>query len=135
MKFTNEDLLKIFKVKLGDTVVIKELGKNNYPNKFSVGIHISNDGEKQLVLISIGGCERYRLQTLINYEYDVYEPKKIGNKKCGDFESCFGCPLNHLRECDDDNKGDSLYDILNHYFDSTDDPIYKAYKAILDKEE
>ena len=135
MKFTNEDLLKIFKVKLGDTVVIKTLGVTNYPNKFSVGIHISNDGEKQLVLISIGGSERYRLTTLINHEYDVYEPNKIGNKKCGSFDSCFNCPLNHLRECDDDNKGDSLYDILNHYFDSTDDPIYKAYKAILDKEE
>jgi hypothetical protein len=70
---------------------------------------------------------------------DEQPKKKVGETRCCDYSACGKCPLRLLNGCDyGDIDGDSLYIILDKVFCdeqySFENPIYKAFKAELDKE-
>lgn len=69
--------------------------------------------------------------------YSKKEPKKkIGETRCCDYNCCKSCPLS-MANCCCDEEG-TLYEILDKTFENDgvdkDNPIYKAFRAELDKE-
>lgn len=136
MKVTNEELLKLFKLKVGDVVVIKDfyVGEDNIC-KARVVERKAIDGTDKILLNLINVVGQISLCSLAMYEYEIRQAKKIGDTTCCDYLVCSNCPLQHLKGCDNNKEEETLYTKLNREFPYTDDPIYKAYKAILDKEE
>ena len=136
MKVTNEELLKLFKLKVGDVVGIKDfyVGEDKIC-KARVVESKAPDGTDRVLLTLINVVGQVSLSSLAMYEYEIRQARKIGDTTCDEYLVCSCCPLQHLKGCDNNKEEETLYTKLNREFPYTDDPIYKAYKAILDKEE
>lgn len=136
MKVTNEELLKLFKLKVGDVVVIKDFYVGGDGTcKARVVEKKAPDGTDKILLNLINVVGQVTLSSLAMYEYEIRQATKIGDTTCCDYLVCSSCPLQHLKGCDNNKEEETLYTKLNREFLFADDPIYKAYKAILDKEE
>lgn len=136
MKVTNEELLKLFKLKVGDEIVIKDfyVGEDE-TCKARVVKRKSPDGTDKILLNLIGVVGQVTLSSLTMYDYEIHQAHPIGDTMCDEY-TCFECPLRHLAGCDNNKDEETLYTKLNRVFETdSDNPIYKVYKAILDKEE
>lgn len=137
MRKTSKELAEFYGIKVGDKVTV-HYGRCSH-DTFKV---VMDDATNEIKLTSsTGGI--YSPSFIGHLEYEVFKPKKkYGNLKCSDFRTCRGdnCPLKGLScqtcLCDDDEN--TLYGILEktrlHYGFDTEHPIYKAFKAELDKE-
>ena len=138
MKKTNRELAEFYGITVGDIVTIYDEGGVVY------GVFECKDLDAMCPLRVIT-CRDICLNSMgighiRNRRYEVSKPKKkIGETRCDDY-SCESCPL-RLLDCEQCGYWDtnwSLYKILNEACASTgmnaDHPIYKAFKAELDKE-
>ena len=123
MKFTSEDLMKAMGLQVGDRIRI------NDGNIFKV---ISED-TIQSIESEYCTCLCY----IIDHDFEILpRPKKVGDLKCSEFDSCITCPLQWLcfRKIDEKNEMEtSLYEMLESFV-VTDQEIYDLLKARLDKE-
>lgn len=134
MQKTNKELAEFYGIKVGDVVKIYDKsGISDYDLTFNV---VLRDGIK-LIRTDLRRGTEFDPWILADRRYEVIEPKKkYGDLKCKDFYSCRECPLRAF-SCGSvaDN---TLYVVLDetlikHGY-GTDHPIYKAFKAELDKE-
>lgn len=136
MQKTNKELAEFYGIKVGDIVRIYS-NEKHYVD-YRVGLF------DDIKLEPINGSWLFDPFIIADRKYEVIKPKnKRGDLfKCKDFKKCSdGCPLKGLScnlglvECSED----SLYEILkktcSYYGFDTDHPIYKAFKAELDKED
>ena len=142
MRKTNKEIAEFYGVKVGDIVRV-------YRNRYDTdgGVYdeytVITDVDGDIVLHNKLGYSFELLYGISIKRYEVFKPKKKRGDlfKCKDFKKCSdGCPLKGLScnlglvECSED----SLYEILektcSYYGFDTDHPIYKAFKAELDKE-
>lgn len=140
MRKTNKELAEFYRIKEGDIVIIyddsddsivygqfecKDLEAMHPLKVITCSDHCLHDMEI--------GCIRSR-------KYKIRKPKKTyGETCCNDYLYCKKCPLGILK-CNSSrtNSKSSLYETLNdicsNYSIKSDNPIYLAFKAELDKE-
>lgn len=117
MKKTLKEFLDFFGVKEGDII---ELNNNKYV------VHLTNHN------MPILGAD-LPLQILIDEEYKIITPIKIGDLRCGSLR-CSECPFAYL-DCNDVSENVTLYKGLKIIFNNkTDNPLYKLVKKELDKD-
>ena len=117
MKKTLKEFLDFFGVKEGDII---ELNNNKYV------VHLTNHN------MPILGVD-LPLQVLIDEEYKIITPTKVGDLRCGCIK-CDDCPLVYL-ECAPVPEKSTLYEGLKIIFNNkTDNPIYRLVKKELDKD-
>lgn len=119
MKFTSEMLMEAMGIKIGDTIKL-----NGKTHTFT----IKKDG----TLI----CKNV-LKQLIDQDFEILpKPKRVGDLKCSQFDTCETWPLQFICNLYDSpfNDDNSLYNILTK-IDVYDQEIYNLLKARLDKEE
>ena len=138
MQKTNRELAEFYGIEVGDTIkVFKEdgdvwgiflVGDLDAMCPLKVGYHI----EGQVAAMDIYHIGKRR--------YEIIKPKKkLGETCCCDYMHCSKCPLCVLN-CNCVAKDDrwSLYRLLNEvcycYGMKSDNPIYLALRAELDKE-
>lgn len=133
MRKTNKELAEFYGIKVGDKVKIyyREDDTSLYSE-----YELVCDEDNMIELRSKNGWS-FDLLIIGTRRYEVIKPKKkYGDTKCKDYYNCKDCPL-RIFECTH-AAGNTLYGVLEKtcidegY--STDHPIYKAYKAELDKE-
>ena len=112
MKKTNEDILKFFGLKIGDTVKL-------YNRCFKVG--------------TVGGVLTLGttplLGALVGNEYEVLSDN-LGDRACADVP-CDTCPLRHL-DCGCNDPTMTLSQILDAFKDQgLNEKVYTAYKELL----
>lgn len=141
MQKTNKELAEFYGIKVGDVVKIyDQSGISDYDLTFNV---VLRDGIK-LIRTDLRRGTKFDPWILADRRYEVIEPKKkVGETKCGDYDKCSNCPLYYLHGCKDGSTdgNETLYDLINTAFymktgnkTYADHPIYKAFKAELDKE-
>lgn len=130
MKITNEQLLNLFAFNIGDKVKFKS-DKNIFEVK---------EDNYGAIILQTKKSPPYPLSSFINIEYKIIKPKKTyGETCCNDYLYCKKCPLGILK-CNSSrtNSKSSLYETLNdicsNYSIKSNNPIYLAFKAELDKE-
>lgn len=142
MKKTNKELAEFYGIEVGDTVKIYD------PSGELYGEFLVKDLDAMCPLQVIE-CREHLVcavkLTLIGTQYyEVIKPKKkVGETRCSDYMFCNECPL-YLLRCDADGFGGKtikwpLYKILNETCRvddgmKSDNPIYLAFRAELDKE-
>lgn len=136
MRKTNRELAEFYGIEEGDIVEVTlsigtvfsfEVGNLDERHPLKYGSQ-TNFSEEDLTCIG-------------TREYKVIKPKKkVGETLCDDYENCDKCPL-YLLRCDGyDGKNTKwpLYRVLNEVCYKvgmkSDNPIYKAFRAELDKE-
>lgn len=116
MKKTLKEFLDFFGVKEGDII---ELNNNKYT------VHLIGPGVPTL-------GDNLPLQALIDEEYRIITPTKVGDLRCGCIK-CDECPFAYL-DCNDVPENVTLYKGLKIIFNNkTDNPLYKIVKKELDK--
>ena len=132
MQKTNKELAEFYGIQVGDEVRV-DYGSCSH-DTFKV---VMDGATNEIKLASpTGGI--YSPSFIGHLEYEVIRPKKkYGDLKCKDFNRCDNCPLRAL-SCKDVIAANTLYGILEgsciiHRY-NTDHPIYKTFKAELDKE-
>lgn len=139
MQKTNKELAEFYGIQVGNKINVFNDDGSIY------GIFLVRDLEATCPLQVIHCSREPQLcaagvSHIGTRRYEVIKPKKkYGDLKCKDFINCSdGCPLRSM-SCV--VGGDhTLYKTLDlrfaqyNYTDGTDNPIYKAYKAELDKE-
>lgn len=132
MQKTSKELAEFYGIKVGDKVMV-HYGSCSHET-FKV---IMDDATNEITLTSSAGGI-YSPIFIGHLEYEVIKPKKkYGDLKCKDFNRCSSCPLRAL-SCKDVVAANTLYGILEescivHGY-NTNHPIYKTFKAELDKE-
>lgn len=136
MKKTSKELADFYGIKVGDEVNVFNDDGTIY------GIFLVKDLEERCPLQVIHCPREPYVKAMDVYHigdknYEIIKPKKkYGDLKCKDFYSCNECPL-QVFSCG--NVADNtLYGVLEetcikHRYD-INHPIYKAFKAELDKE-
>ena len=127
MKFTSEDLMKAMGLNVGDKIIVNENEKPSYEVIKEQNIH---------KLKSIHFGTTYPLSYLINMNFEILpRPKRVGDLKCSQFDTCETCPLQFICNLYDSpfNDNNSLYNILTK-IDVYDQEIHDLLKARLDKE-
>ena len=133
MQKTNKEIAEFYGIKVGDVVKIyDQSGISDYDLTFNV---VFMDGIK-LIRADLRRGTEFDPWILATRKYEVIKPKKkYGDLKCNDFDNCSSCPL---RAFTCDHAANTLYGILEEgciaYGYYADHPIYKAFKAELDKE-
>lgn len=130
MKITSEDILKTLGINVGDYVIVNGVKYKLITTKDEEGyIFVDPDAYKLTVsdLIDIEEFEH------------IKNKGKVGETRCCDYKLCSECPLCILSCENVDRAGDwFLYAILNEVCYKagmkSDNPIYKAFRAELDKE-
>lgn len=139
MRKTNRELAEFYGIEEGDIVevIFDDEEKDEYPFKVE-----NLDEEYPLTYeYAPGKYGREKLSYIGMNEYRVIKPKKkYGETLCDDYDNCHECPL-YLLRCDGYDGKDmnwTLYRILNEVCYKvgmkSDNPIYKAIRAELDKE-
>lgn len=138
MKKTNRELAEFYGIEEGDIVevIFDDEEKDEYPFKVE-----NLDEEYPLTYeYAPGKYGREKLSYIGMNEYRVIKPKKkVGETCCYDYMHCSECPLCVLN-CNSVAKDNRwpLYRLLNEVCSSygmkSDNPIYKAFRAELDKE-
>lgn len=117
MKKTLKEFLAFFGVKEGDVVKLD----NGRTYKLNTENGIPTLGSN------------LPLQALVDEEYEIVKPTKVGYLRCGCI-NCKDCPLLYLN-CAPVPDKTTLYDGLNIIFDyKTDNPLYKLARKELDKD-
>lgn len=128
MQKTNKELAEFYGIEVGDTVRIYSNEKDYADYK----VILIND----IKLEPINGNWIFDPFIIADRKYEVIKTKKYGDLKCDDLCRCEECPL-QVFTCRNIT-GNTLYGILEEscikFGYSTDHPIYKAFKAELDKE-
>lgn len=118
MKKTLKEFLAFFGVKEGDIIVFNG-------NKYV--IHLTGNNIPTL------GAD-LPLQVLVDEEYKIITPTKIGDLSCREYARCEDCPLGYL-DCIAVSEDDTLYECLDKIFDGNkNNPLYKFMKKDLDKD-
>lgn len=136
MRKTNKELAEFYGIKEGDIVEVTLNSGAVFPFKVENldAIHpLKYEGQLD--------SRREDLTCIGNREYKIIKPKKkYGETMCDDYENCDKCPL-YLLRCDGyDGKNTKwpLYRVLNEICYKvgmkSNNPIYKAFRAELDKE-
>lgn len=130
MKITQEQVLKLAKLKVGDVIVLDEM-----PNaKITL---TKSDIHKFLFK---GDDFRFTVDYLIGREFKILPKKpKIGDKKCDG--KCLVCPCTFVCDRKVNAVKKTLYEVLNEGMKKIKNPsillhykIYDAIKEYLDKE-
>ena len=140
MKKTNRELAEFYGIEEGDIVTVYDDGDDS----IVYGKFKCEDLDEMCPLIVIT-CREDCLKSMgigniRNRRYEVSKPKKkYGETCCCDYGCCVGCPLRALKcQCITKDRRWSLYRILNEVCYKvcmkSDNPIYKAFRAELDKE-
>lgn len=142
MRKTNRELAEFYGIEEGDIVTIYD---DDGDDSIFYGEFKCEDLDEMCPLIVIT-CREDCLKSMgigniRNRRYEVIKPKKkVGETLCDDYENCHECPL-YLLRCDGyDGKNTKwpLYRVLNEICYKvgmkSDNPIYKAFRAELDKE-
>lgn len=117
MKKTLKEFLDFFGVKEGDII---ELNNNKYVLRLA-GNNVPTLGAD------------LPLQILVDEEYKIITPTKIGDLKCEKYVRCEDCPLGYL-DCNTWSESVTLYECLDEIFNNDkNNPIYKLVKKELDK--
>lgn len=139
MKKTNRELAEFYGIEEGDIVTIYDDGDDS----IVYGVFKCEDLDEMCPLIVIT-CREECLKSMgigniRNRKYEVSKPKKkVGETCCNDYLYCKKCPLGILK-CNSPrtNGKSSLYETLNDICYNadmkSDNPIYKAFRAELDK--
>lgn len=135
MQKTNKELAEFYGIKVGDVVKIyDQSGISDYDLTFNVVLR----DDIKLIRTDLRNGTEFDPWVLADRRYEVIKHKKIyGDLKCKDFHDCTECPLRAFG-CTN-TAGNTLYGVLEEacvrrYGLSTNHPIYKAFKAELDKE-
>ena len=95
MKKTNVELLQFFGLKIGDKIKV-----DGYYYPFVIGEENGKIFAKREN--SLSSCDYYDIgkltDVLLNCEYEIVKPKKIGEMKCSEM-ACKDCPLRTI-DCD-----------------------------------
>jgi len=130
MKKTNEELLKFFGLKVGDKIKV-----DGYYYPFVI---VEENGKifakrKINYLYSWDYYDWTLLDVLLNREYEIIKPKKIGELICDEM-LCRKCPFRAI--CGDSPSGETLSEIFETHEKELKDVKEKlnAIKAELDKD-
>ena len=139
MKKTNKELAEFYGLKVGDTVKIyDESGISDYDLTFNV---VLRDDIKLIRTDRGNGTDEFDPWIIADRRYEVIKPKKkVGETLCSE-HLCMKCPL-HILYCyrclDNFDVNWPLYRVLNEMAYKgglkSDNPIYLAFRAELDKE-
>lgn len=117
MKKSLKEFLAFFNVKEGDVVKL-----NNCTYKVTIG-------NNNVPLLG----ESLPLQALLDEEYEIVKPTKVGDMKCGHIK-CDDCPLVYL-DCATVDENETFYKGLDIIFGKNiNNPLYKLVKKELDKD-
>ena len=133
LKYTSEMLMKDMGLNVGDRIkapngVIYEVVSEVIDSANVIGLINKGKYEDNYFPLKMLVCDE---------EFEILpRPKRVGELKCSEFDSCRTCPLQWLCFTKIDEKDDlqtSLYEMLES-FKVKDQEIYDLLKARLDKE-
>ena len=125
-KFTSKDLLDALGLQVGDKIIFcNDIFELKEIDGLFIFCNINNKNEG------------FWIVHLIDQDFDILpKPKRVGDLKCGELDSCRACPLQWpcFREVDEKMDMETLLYEQLESFVITDQEIYNLLKNRLDKE-